>query len=62
MLTKNKTSDLVRKAGVMSVVVTGSPARPGDPIVVQMPNPPHQPPRMGLTKQCRTTLSRKEQQ
>jgi len=35
--------ELVRKAGVMSVVVTGGVVRPGDPIVAQLPARPHQP-------------------
>lgn len=43
VLTKNKAGDLVRKAGVMSVVVTGGSVRPGDPITVHLPDPPHQP-------------------
>jgi hypothetical protein len=34
---------LVRKAGVMSVVVRGGAVRPGDPITVEMPPPPHRP-------------------
>jgi MOSC domain-containing protein YiiM len=38
-----KTADgaLVRKAGVMAVVLVGGLVRPGDPILVQLPPPPH---------------------
>ncbi|GII03334.1 MOSC domain-containing protein [Planobispora takensis] len=32
---------LVRKAGIMGVVVTGGPVRPGDAIRVELPPPPH---------------------
>jgi MOSC domain-containing protein YiiM len=32
---------LVRKAGVMAVVVTGGTVRPDDPIRVELPPPPH---------------------
>ena len=41
LLTKSPAGGLVRKAGVMSVVVTGGVVRPGDPIVAQLPAPPH---------------------
>jgi MOSC domain-containing protein YiiM len=34
---------VVRKAGVMSVVLRGGPVRPGDPVAVELPPPPHQP-------------------
>lgn len=43
VLTKSSAGELVRKAGVMSVVVTGGVVRPGDPIVAQLPATPHQP-------------------
>jgi MOSC domain-containing protein YiiM len=33
---------LVRKAGVMGIVVTGGEVRPGDSIRVELPAPPHQ--------------------
>ncbi len=32
---------LVRKAGVMGVVLRGGPVRPGDPVAVELPPPPH---------------------
>jgi len=35
--------ELVRKAGIMGVVVTGGEVRPGDPIRVELPAPPHHP-------------------
>lgn len=34
---------LVRKAGVMAVVVAGGEVRPGDPITVSLPSAPHTP-------------------
>jgi len=35
--------NLVRKAGIMGVVVTGGEVRPGDPIRVEFPPQPHRP-------------------
>ncbi|HZG03571.1 MAG TPA: MOSC domain-containing protein [Streptomyces sp.] len=35
--------NVVRKAGVMSVVRTGGVVRPGDPIEVELPDGPHRP-------------------
>jgi MOSC domain-containing protein YiiM len=32
---------LIRKAGVMSIVVTGGDVRPGDPIHIELPARPH---------------------
>jgi MOSC domain-containing protein YiiM len=34
---------LIRKAGVMAVVLTGGEVRPGDAIRVELPPPPHRP-------------------
>jgi len=34
---------LVRRSGVMAVVVAGGPVRAGDPIAVDLPPPPHAP-------------------
>ena len=34
---------LVRKAGVMSIVLTGGEVRPGDAIEVELPAHPHRP-------------------
>jgi MOSC domain-containing protein YiiM len=34
---------LVRRAGVMGVVLRGGPVRPGDPVTVELPPPPHVP-------------------
>ncbi|MBI1340819.1 MOSC domain-containing protein [bacterium] len=41
----DKTADgtVVRKSGVMSIVVSGGVVRPGDAIVVELPQPPHRP-------------------
>jgi MOSC domain-containing protein YiiM len=35
--------DLVRKAGIMGVVLAGGPIRAGDPVGVELPAEPHQP-------------------
>jgi MOSC domain-containing protein YiiM len=35
--------NLVRKAGVMAVVVAGGVVRPGDTVVIALPPPPHHP-------------------
>lgn len=43
VLDRDETGKLVRKAGVMSVVVTGGEVRPGDPITVELPPEPHNP-------------------
>lgn len=43
VLTRSSAGGLIRKAGVMSVVLRGGLVRPGDPIVVQLPATPHQP-------------------
>jgi MOSC domain-containing protein YiiM len=34
---------LIRKAGIMAVVVTGGDVRPGDPVRVELPPHPHRP-------------------
>jgi MOSC domain-containing protein YiiM len=43
VLDRDAEGHLVRKAGVMAVVVAGGDVRPGDPIDVELPAPPHQP-------------------
>ena len=40
-LDRDADGNLVRKAGVMSIVVAGGDVRPGDVIRVEMPAPPH---------------------
>lgn len=40
---EHRPTGLVRKGGVMSIVVRGGEVRPGDPIAVDLPPPPHQP-------------------
>ena len=42
-LDRDQHGNLVRKAGIMGVVVTGGQVRPGDPIRVELPPEPHQP-------------------
>ena len=43
VLHRDPDGNLVRKAGVMAVVLVGGEVRPGDPIVVHLPSEPHQP-------------------
>lgn len=40
-LSRDSDGDLVRKAGVMSIVLAGGEVRPGDPIRVELPEEPH---------------------
>lgn len=42
-LDRDADGKLVRKAGVMAVVVAGGEVRPGDPIGVELPPAPHRP-------------------
>lgn len=42
-LGRDEHGNLVRKAGIMGVVIAGGEVRPGDPIRVELPPPPHQP-------------------
>jgi MOSC domain-containing protein YiiM len=42
-LERDDRGNLVRKAGVMSVVLAGGEVRPGDPIRVELPPQPHRP-------------------
>lgn len=41
MVGRNEAGDVVRRAGVMSVVLQGGLVRPGDPIAVELPAEPH---------------------
>ena len=43
VLDRDADGRLVRKAGVMAVVVTGGTVRPGDPVAVELPPEPHRP-------------------
>jgi MOSC domain-containing protein YiiM len=43
VLDRDRHGNLVRKTGVMAVVVTGGEVRPGDPIHVELPPAPHRP-------------------
>lgn len=43
VLDRDTEGQLVRKAGVMAVVVAGGDVHPGDRIAVELPVPPHQP-------------------
>ena len=42
-LGRDQNGNLVRKAGIMAVVLAGGQVRPGDPIRVELPAKPHQP-------------------
>lgn len=41
VLGRDEDGELVRRAGIMAVVVHGGPVRPGDPIDVELPARPH---------------------
>ena len=41
MLDRDEAGDLVRKAGIMSIVLAGGTVRPGDPIDLTLPPKPH---------------------
>jgi MOSC domain-containing protein YiiM len=43
MVGRDQDGNLVRKAGVMAVVLRGGPVRPGDPVTVEVPPSPHGP-------------------
>jgi MOSC domain-containing protein YiiM len=43
VLDEDAQGNLVRKGGVMSIVLTGGEVKPGDPIVVELPPQPHRP-------------------
>jgi MOSC domain-containing protein YiiM len=40
-LDRDDNGNLIRKAGIMSIVVAAGEVRPGDPIEVELPPPPH---------------------
>jgi MOSC domain-containing protein YiiM len=42
-LDRDAEGHLIRKAGVMAVVIEGGTVRPGDPIAVELPAAPHRP-------------------
>jgi MOSC domain-containing protein YiiM len=42
-LDRDPDGNLVRKAGIMAVVLTAGDVREGDPIRIELPPPPHQP-------------------
>lgn len=41
VLSRDARGNLIRKAGVMAVVLEGGEVRPGDPVAVMLPEPPH---------------------
>lgn len=43
VLGRDGNGEIVRKAGIMSIVLTGGEVRPGDPIRVELPAEPHRP-------------------
>jgi MOSC domain-containing protein YiiM len=42
-LDRDEHGNLIRKAGIMAIVLTGGQVRPDDPIRVELPPPPHRP-------------------
>ena len=42
VLDRDADGNLIRRAGIMGVVVTGGDVQPGDPISVELPPEPHQ--------------------
>jgi len=43
VLGRDAEGDLVRKAGVMGIVIVGGEVRPGDPVAISLPEEPHRP-------------------
>ncbi len=43
VLGRDARGNLIRKAGVMAVVVAGGPVRPGDAVMIDLPAAPHRP-------------------
>jgi MOSC domain-containing protein YiiM len=43
VLDRDANGNLIRKAGVMGIVLKGGEARPGDAVSVELPPPPHKP-------------------
>ena len=43
VLDRDAAGNLIRKAGVMAVVVAGGVVRPNDTVTIELPPPPHQP-------------------
>lgn len=43
VLDRDAAGNLIRKAGVMAIVIAGGEVRPGDAIAVALPPPPHRP-------------------
>jgi MOSC domain-containing protein YiiM len=42
-LERDPDGNVIRKAGIMGIVLTSSEIRVGDPIDVELPPPPHRP-------------------
>lgn len=43
VLGRDEHGALIRKAGIMAIVLAGGEVRPGDPIIVELPPEPHRP-------------------
>ncbi len=43
VLERDADGNLIRKAGVMAIVLSGGQVRPGDPIAIELPDEPHTP-------------------
>ena len=42
-LARDVAGNLIRKAGIMGIVLAGGEVSEGDPIAIELPSPPHQP-------------------
>ena len=43
VLDQDEHGNLIRKAGIMGIVLLNGTVRAGDPIHIELPSPPHQP-------------------
>ena len=43
VIDKDEAGDIIRKAGVMGIVLVGGEIHPGAPILIDLPSEPHQP-------------------
>ena len=43
VLDRDAAGNLIRKAGIMAIVLASGAVKPGDPIAIELPSPPHRP-------------------
>jgi len=43
VLDRDEQGNLIRKAGIMAIVITSGQVQPGDTITIELPPPPHYP-------------------